>query len=104
MTITVPVNTRRRDWFQILRDLMAAGISMSVVGRKCGRDGSTVQKWSEGSEPKESDARVVLALYAKHCPVKYREHQKQFSIRVEMERVTGPNENLTLPFVDDSDE
>lgn len=71
----------RRDWFRILRDLMRAGVSMNHVARKCGRDVNTVKAWADGGEPKDSDARVVLALYAKHCPAQYNEHSKQFDIR-----------------------
>lgn len=95
----IPVSSRRRDWERILLDLRAAGCTMSKVARKIGRNASTVRLWMEGSEPKESDARVVLALYAKFCPRKYQEHQKQFEIRVEIEELTDVGETRTLPFV-----
>lgn len=95
----LPVNNRRRDWFGILRDLMRVGVSMSQVARKCGRDVSAVRGWAGGGEPKESDARVVLALYAKHCPVLYQAHQREFDIRVEIEAVTEVGETRVLPFV-----
>jgi hypothetical protein len=105
MTITLPSSTRRqRDWFRILRDLNAAGVSMSLVARKCGRDTSTVRMWAEGGDPKEADARVVLAIYARVCPAKYREHQAQFSISAEMCHTVAEGENFDLPFVDDTDE
>ena len=78
----IPVATRKRDWFRILRDLMKAGVSMSKLARKCNRDATTVYKWADGGEPKESDARIVLALYASVCPEKYIEHQREFEIRV----------------------
>jgi len=71
---------RRRDWFRILRDLMGAGISMAKVARAVGKDPKAVFNWSNGGEPKESDARVVLALYAKFCPEQYLEHQAEFNI------------------------
>lgn len=90
---------RRRDWFRIIRDLMASGVSMGEIGRKTQRDKTTVQKWAGGNEPKESDARMVLALYAKHCPTLYLAHQKEFDIRVEIENVTSPGETRVLPFV-----
>lgn len=93
------VATRKRDWFRILRDLMQAGVPMRQVARKTGRDAGTVQHWADGSEPKESDARIVLGLYAKHCPVQYLAHQKDFEIRVEIEAVTGAGESRQLPFV-----
>lgn len=76
------MKTARRDWFQILRDLMAAGISMADVARKCNRDPGAVKHWSTGGDPKESDARIVLHLYAKHCPEKYRAHAREFEIPV----------------------
>lgn len=77
---------RRRDWFRILRDLIAAGCSMSMVARKCNRDQGTVANWANGGEPKDSDARVVLALYAKYCPEKYAAHQREFEVRAAVMR------------------
>lgn len=71
-------NQRRRDWFRILRDLMAEKVSMHEVGRHCGRVVQTVQHWSDGGEPKDTDARTVLALYKKHCPEKYQLHMAAF--------------------------
>lgn len=86
MSAGLPVlSTERRDWFRILRDLASAGVSMSHVARKCCRDVGTVFGWSQGGDPKEADARVVLALYAKHCPAQYRAHQRKFEIRCEEE-------------------
>jgi hypothetical protein len=74
---------KKRDWFRLLRDLMAAGISMHKVARACGKKApGTVQHWAEGGEPKDSDARVVLALYRKHCPEKYEAHMKEFEPEV----------------------
>lgn len=74
-----PLQQKRRDWFRILRDLMAANVSMAKVARACGRDQKTVSHWSEGGEPKDSDARVVLALYARFCPAQYAEHCTEFT-------------------------
>lgn len=91
--------TRRRDWFRILRDLMEAGVSMGTVGRKCNRNPHTVVNWANGSDPKEADARIVLALYAKHCPEKYREHQKDFEIHVEIEAITEVGEQRLLKMI-----
>lgn len=96
---SLPVATRRRDWFRILRDLVRVGIGYGKVAAKCNRDASTVANWANGSEPKESDARIVLAMYARHCPVEYQAHQKEFEIRVEIDRVTGEGETRVLPFV-----
>lgn len=98
MSAAVPVSSRRRDWFRVLRDLMSAGVSMAEVAKKCGRHTTTVQAWGEGGEPKESDARVVLALYARHCPEQYLMHQREFDIRLEVLNVTDVGENLVLPF------
>ncbi len=77
------IRKQKRDWFRILRDLMAAEMSMSQVARQCGRDVKTVQSWANGTEPKDSDARMVLQLYARFCPAKYLEQEKQFRITVE---------------------
>lgn len=84
MSAGLPVlSTERRDWFRILRDLMAQGVSMSIVARKCDRHVTAVVGWAQGGDPKEADARVVLALYAKHCPAQYKAHQRKYEIRVE---------------------
>lgn len=102
--MTIPMGNRktRRDWFRILRDLMAAGISMSAVARKTEHDVCTVRNWADGGEPKESDARIVLALYARHCPVQYRAHQRNFEIWVTVEDVTDVGENRSLPFYEEA--
>lgn len=77
------VRKRRREWFRILRDLMAAGVSMHKVARACGRKSpTTVLHWADGGEPKDSDARVVLALYRQHCPQLYQEHMQEFEPEV----------------------
>lgn len=81
---TIPVNTRRRDWFRIIRDLAKKNIRAAEIGRKCNRDRGTVIGWANGGEPKDTDARIVLALYAKYCPEQYAAHQKEFEIRVEV--------------------
>jgi hypothetical protein len=89
--------TRRRDWFRILADLRRAGVKTRQIARKTGRNAGTVLNWAEeGAEPKESDARVVLALYAKHCPELYAEHQKAFEIRVEIELMADVGEQGVL--------
>jgi hypothetical protein len=74
----------QRPWFRILRDLMAAGISMAKVAKVCGKTGgaSTVQHWADGGDPKDADARVVLALYRRYCPEKYEAHMKEFEADV----------------------
>lgn len=82
MSAAAPVNSERRDWFRILRDLAGAQVSMARVARVCNRHTTTVQGWAEGSEPRESDARIVLALYARHCPDAYIEHQARYEIRL----------------------
>lgn len=68
----------KRDWFRILRDLMAADVSMGRVARYCGRDMKTVQAWANGSEPRDSDARVVMLLYRRHCRLEYDAHMAEF--------------------------
>lgn len=97
---TAPVVKRRRDWFRILRDLAAAGVSYAAVGRACQRSTTTVQAWAEGAEPKESDARIVLALYAKHRPDLYVEHQRVFDIRVQLDELEQPGDQARLRFVE----
>lgn len=98
--ITAPVNKRRRDWFWVIRTLMRYGVSMGEVARACGRDVGAVKHWQDGGEPKDSDARIVLALLAKVAPEEYRRHQAEFDIRVEVQAVTLPGEQTRLCFVD----
>jgi hypothetical protein len=78
------IRKKVRPWFRILRDLMAVGVSMAKVAKMCGKSGgaSTVQHWADGGEPKDSDARVVLGLYRRHCPEKYEAHMKEFEADV----------------------
>lgn len=78
---------------------MKAGVTMHYVARKCDRDPATVWGWAEGSEPKESDARVVLALFAKNCPAEYAAHQREFEVHVEIEKLTDVGESFDLPLV-----
>ncbi|MBF8177234.1 hypothetical protein [Herminiimonas contaminans] len=77
MSEILTTNQKRRDWFKIIRvDLINAGVSMAKVASACGRDPKTIEHWTIDGEPKDSDARVVLALYQKFCPQKYVEHMK----------------------------
>lgn len=98
--MTVPVTKRRRDWFYIIRTLMRYGVSMGDIARVCGRDVGAVKHWQDGGDPKETDARIVLALLAKFAPDEYRQHQKEFDIRIEIESVTNPGDQRRLAFVD----
>ena len=78
---------RRRDWFWVLRRLMAHGVSMADVASACGRYTSSVAHWQNGGEPKESDARIVLSLLAKHAPEDYAVHQAEFAIKLDVVEV-----------------
>ncbi len=72
-------NQKKRDWFQIIRQLMKAGVSMRKIATICGKScAGVVQHWCEGGEPKDTDARVVLALYKRHCPEAYQKHMQEF--------------------------
>lgn len=79
----LPVKTGRRDWGRILADLAQAGMPAKAVARKIGRSTHTLQAWAAGGEPRERDGRMVLALYARHCPAQYLVHQQQYAIRVQ---------------------
>lgn len=57
---------RRRDWEQIIRALCVAGVPHSAIAKHLGVWKSTVVNWQHGGEPKESNARKVLALYRRH--------------------------------------
>lgn len=74
-------NASKRDWGRILRDLASAGVTFADVARKCDRNPSTVAKWAEGIDLKDTDARIVLCLYAKHFPIEYLKDQAEFAVR-----------------------
>jgi hypothetical protein len=97
---TVPVNKRKRDWFMVIRTLMNHKISMADIARATGRNLGAVKHWQAGGEPKESDARIVLAMLAKVSPEDYMRLQKPYEIRVEVENVTQPGEQRRLSFVE----
>lgn len=79
MTQQLATHQKRRDWFKIIRiDLTYAGVCMKKVASICNRDPKTVEHWTLEGEPKDTDARVVLALYRKFCPDKYCAHMKEF--------------------------
>ena len=101
-SITTPpenARRRRRDWFRILQDLVRAGVSYNEVARKCDRQPATVRCWADGADPKDTDARIVLALYAKFCPLKYVEHMKAYEVRAEILAIESPGEQRMLPWV-----
>lgn len=80
-TFTVPSRARRRrDWERIILDLRSAGCSLSDLGRICHRDVGTVRLWMAGGDPKDADARIVLALYQRYCPEKFEAHQREFGV------------------------
>lgn len=83
MSFSTPLYLRRRrDWFNILRDLKKAGISYHEVARKTNHAIATVVHWAEHGDPKDADARIVLALYAQHCPEQFTAHQKLFEVTI----------------------
>lgn len=57
---------KRRDWEAIINALGVAGCSQHDIAKHLGVHRSTVVGWHRGGEPKESDARRVLALYRRH--------------------------------------
>jgi hypothetical protein len=75
-------------------------VSMGDIARHCGRDTGAVKHWQDGGEPKESDARIVLALMAKYAPHEYRAHQAQYDIRIEVEGITRAGDQRRLSFVE----
>lgn len=97
---TVPVVRRKRDWFVVIRTLAKHGISMAEIARHTGRNLGAVKHWQNGGEPKESDARIMLALLAKMSPEDYRRLQAPYDIRVDLEAVTVPGDQRRLAFVE----
>jgi len=59
---------KRRDWGTIIGDLQKAGLSLHEIGRRIGKADTSILHWmTSNGEPKDSDARRVLALHRKHC-------------------------------------
>ena len=77
------VRRGRRDWGAILADLEGAGVPLRAVARVVSRNPGAVKHWVREGEQKESDARIVLARSAKHCPALYARHAAEFAIEVE---------------------
>lgn len=97
---TVPTAKRKRDWFQVIRALAKHGVRMPEIARATGRNVGAVKHWANGGEPKESDARIVLALLAKVDPDEYRRLQAPYDIRTEVEAVLREGEQRRLAFVE----
>jgi DNA-binding transcriptional regulator YiaG len=57
---------RRRDWDSIVQELQKKGLTRREIGRIIGIAHTSVLNWQQGGEPKESDARRLLALYRRH--------------------------------------
>jgi hypothetical protein len=74
-------NPTRRDWKRILHGLARAGISTAEVAAKCNRNPTTVTNWAKGIDPKDTDARIILALYAKHLPEDFLKQEAEFGVR-----------------------
>ncbi len=55
------------DWKQIFDDLKNEGLSPYNVGILIGKSGSTVQRWSEGKEPRKSVADAILTIHENWC-------------------------------------
>lgn len=96
----VTASKRRRDWFVLLRALMRHGVSMNEVARRCGRNIGAVKHWADGGEPKESDARVILALLARVAPEEYAKDQSVYGIKIETEIVAVKGDQSRLAFVE----
>jgi len=56
----------RRDWDRIITEI-EKHISLRGIAQAVHRSAPTVLSWKISGEPKDSDARRVLALYAKYC-------------------------------------
>lgn len=74
-------NPSKRDWKRILHGLASIGITYAEVAAKCNRNPSTVANWASGGDPKDTDARIVLALYARHLPEDFLQDQAEFGVR-----------------------
>lgn len=97
---TAPVAKRKREWFFVIRALANHGIRMPEIARATGRTIGAVKHWSDGGEPKESDARIVLALLAKVAPEEYHRLQAPFDIRLEIECIAQRGDQRRLSFVE----
>lgn len=66
---TMLTQIKRRDWDKIITDLVRAGLGVTEIGKRIGRTHGAIVNWREpgGREPKESDARKLLALHRIVC-------------------------------------
>ena len=59
---TYPIN-----WDQIFRDINRTGICNARLCQLIGKRYSSLQRWLEGTEPKEHVARAILTIHARYC-------------------------------------
>ena len=95
---------KRRDWFTIIRvHLVYAGVSQLKVASACHRDPKTVENWIYGGEPKDTDARIVLALYKQHCPEQYEQHMREFQPDMLQLSANQPKKTSKMKEIDQMD-
>lgn len=54
-------------WDQIFKDLYDAGKTPSDISELIGVKWSTLARWRQGTEPKDSYARAILTIHARYC-------------------------------------
>ena len=58
---------KRRDWFRVLGELDAAGMSNARVADLLGVAKNTVYGWKMGADPTHALGETLLALHASRC-------------------------------------
>ena len=64
--LELAAKVKPRDWEAIIAQL-EVHLDIRVIGRLVGKTPQAVRGWKEGCEPKDSDARRLMALHAKYC-------------------------------------
>ena len=61
------VYPKKLPWVQIFKDLKESGLTPSKISVLVGVGGSTLQRWTSGTEPKYSIGVSLLTLHTRYC-------------------------------------
>lgn len=59
----------KTDWFRILLDMQAAGITMAYIARALSLADSTVRNWKYGNEPLHSKGEALLVMHRRRVQI-----------------------------------
>lgn len=61
------VRPKKIDWSQVFEDLKNHGLSPYRLEELTGYTASTIQRWAQGTEPKDSAANCILQIHTNFC-------------------------------------